>query len=72
MQGLFNALLGGLPERVREAEGVLLRAPLDTGLACEAFDRQSGEVKTGAAFATCAGFLGYAMDRVFGSKVENR
>ena len=72
VMGLFNALLGGRPERVREAEGVLLRAPLDTGLACEAFDRQTGEVKTGAAFATCAGFLGYAMDRVFGGKVENR
>jgi len=67
VMGLFNALLGGLPGRVREATGVLVRAPLDTGLACEAFDRKTGEVKTGAAFATCAGFLAYAIDAVFGA-----
>jgi len=67
VMSLFNALLGGLPERVEEAAKVLTGAPLDTGLACESFDRQTGEVKTGAAFATCAGFLGFAIDRVFGS-----
>lgn len=66
VMGLFNALLGGQPDRIREATGVLVRAPLDTGLACEAFDRRTGEVKTGAAFATCAGFLAYAMDRAYG------
>jgi hypothetical protein len=66
VMSLFNALLGGLPERVREAREVLLQAPLDTGLACESFDRHTGEVKTGAAFASCAGFLAYAMDAVFG------
>jgi hypothetical protein len=66
VMSLFNALLGGLPERIAEARSVLLKAPLDTGLACEAFDRRTGEVKTGAAFATCAGFLAYAMHRVFG------
>ncbi len=66
VMSLFNALLGGLPERVEEARSVLERAPLDTGLACESYDRDSGEVKTGAAFATCAGFLGYAIDRAFG------
>jgi len=67
VMSLFNALLGGLPERVREAREVLVRAPLDTGLACESFDRHTGEVKTGAAFASCAGFLAYAMDAVFGA-----
>ena len=66
VMSLFNALLGGLPGRIDEAKGVLVRAPLDTGLACEAFDRETGEAKTGAAFATCAGFLGYAIDHVFG------
>jgi hypothetical protein len=66
VMSLFNALLGGLPERVEEAARVLAAAPLDTGLACEAFDRHTGEVKTGAAFATCSGFLAYAMDCVFG------
>lgn len=64
VMSLFNALLGGLPDRIEEAAGVLRRAPLDNGLACESFDRRTGEVKTGAAFATCAGFLGYAMHRV--------
>lgn len=68
VMGLFNALLGGLPERAREAGDVLVRAPLDTGLACEAFDRHTGEVKTGAAFATCAGFLAYAMDQAYGRR----
>jgi meiotically up-regulated gene 157 (Mug157) protein len=68
VMSLFNALLGGRPERVEEATRVLVEAPLDTGLACEAFDRHTGEVKTGAAFATCAGFLAYAMNRVFGLK----
>lgn len=67
VMSLFNALLGGLPERIEEAKNVLVKAPLDTGLACESFDRRTGEVKTGAAFATCAGFLGYAIDRVFGA-----
>lgn len=67
VMSLFNALLGGLPARVGEAAEVLVEAPLDTGLACESFDRHTGEVKTGAAFATCAGFLGYAMDRVWGA-----
>lgn len=67
VMSLFNALLGGLESRVEEARKVLLTAPLDTGLACESFDRETGEVKTGAALATCAGFLAYAMDAVFGS-----
>ncbi|MCL6580829.1 MAG: glycoside hydrolase family 125 protein [Firmicutes bacterium] len=67
VMSLFNALLGGLPARVAEAAEVLAGAPLDNGLACESFDRHTGEVKTGAAFATCAGFLGYAMDCVWGA-----
>ncbi len=71
VMSLFNALLGGLPERAEEATKVLVGAPLDTGLACESFDRRTGEVKTGAAFATCAGFLGFAIDRVLGSGSGN-
>ena len=34
---------------------------LDQGLACESFDPQTGEVRTGAAFATLAGFLAYGI-----------
>ena len=36
--------------------------PLDGGLACETFDVDSGEPRTGLAFATCAGWLAYAID----------
>ena len=63
VMSLFNSLLSGREEQAKE---ILLRAPLDGGLACESFDRDSGEVRTGAAFATCAGFLGYALGRAFG------
>ncbi|MCC6751318.1 MAG: glycoside hydrolase family 125 protein [Deltaproteobacteria bacterium] len=63
VMGLFNSLLCGRAESTRET---LAHAPLDGGLACEAFDRESGEAKTGAAFATCAGFLGYAMWKAWG------
>lgn len=62
---LFNLLLSG---RAEEATRVLSRAPLDGGLACETYDRITGRVKTGAAFATCAGFLAYALDRAHGSE----
>jgi uncharacterized protein len=34
---------------------------MDHGLACESFDSQTGAVRTGAAFATLAGFLAYAL-----------
>ena len=37
---------------------------LDNGFACESFDSESGIVKTGGAFATCAGFLGYTLARL--------
>lgn len=54
-----NALLAGqrgwLPK--------LRLLELDGGFACETFDIQTGEVRTGAGFATCAGFLAYAIDR---------
>lgn len=39
------------------------RAPLDNGIACETVDKETGVVKTGAAFATTAGFIGYALYR---------
>lgn len=60
---LFNRLLSGLE---LEAADVLRRAPLDGGLACESFDRYTGQVVTGRHFATCSGFLGYALARTFG------
>ena len=40
----------------------ILRAiPLDGGLACETFDPETRLPMTGRHFATCAGFLGYAI-----------
>ena len=40
---------------------LLPRAPLDNGLACESVDVATGGLRTGAAFATCAGFLAAAL-----------
>ncbi len=37
------------------------KAPLDNGIACETIDADTGWVKTGAAFATCAGFLAHSL-----------
>lgn len=39
------------------------QAPLDNGIACETVDRETGVVKTGAAFASAAGFIGLALYR---------
>jgi hypothetical protein len=63
VMGIFNSLLSG---RQAIARAILLSAPLDGGLACESFDRHTGAVKTGQAFATCGGFLAYAIQRAFG------
>ena len=53
-----NALLRG-EDRWLEA---LPELPLDSGLACESFDAESGEPRTGLGFATCAGLLAHAID----------
>ena len=34
---------------------------MDNGIACESVDPVTGECRTGAAFATCAGFLCHGM-----------
>lgn len=46
-----------LPSRRAEAIKLLKAASLDSGIACESIDAESGECVTGAAFATCAGYL---------------
>jgi len=56
--GACNSILAG---RVKEGKEFLIRATMDNGLACETVDSLTGMVKTGAAFATCAGFLCYAL-----------
>ena len=51
---LCNSLLSGHAEQaLRELEDL----PMDNGIACESVDPETGECVTGAAFATCAGFL---------------
>ncbi|NMB01259.1 MAG: glycoside hydrolase family 125 protein [Firmicutes bacterium] len=39
----------------------LSRTNLDNGIACESVHEKSGDCMTGAAFATCAGFLAFAL-----------
>lgn len=54
---MANGLLSG-----RDLVDLVAAAPMDSGFACETVDRNTGRAKTGAAFATCAGFLAYALD----------
>lgn len=61
---LFNRLLSG---DQRKACSILEQAPLDGSIACESFDPRTGLPKTGRAFATCAGFLAYALIRSLAS-----
>ena len=55
---ICNSLLSG------HADSALLhlsRTPLDNGVACESVNEDIGICETGEAFATCAGFLSYAL-----------
>ena len=55
---LSNSLLSGHSEQAfRELEII----DMDNGIACESVDPVTGECRTGAAFATCAGFLCHGM-----------
>ena len=55
-----NRILAGDAEEGLE---FLRQAEMDGGLACESVDPETGEIRTGAAFATFAGFLAYAIYR---------
>lgn len=55
-----NSLLCG---RVEPSLAILRAAPMDNGIACESIDEYTGECTTGEAFATCAGFVCYALRR---------
>lgn len=59
---IANSLLCG---RVEHGKTMLLRAQMDNGIACESVDENTGESTTGDAFATCAGFLAYAINEAF-------
>lgn len=43
----------------------LRRTRMDNGIACESIDEYSGESRSGDAFATCAGFLAYAINKTY-------
>lgn len=55
---IANSLLNG---RHSKAVEMLKKAAMDNGIACESIDENTGECITGAHFATCAGFLCYAI-----------
>ncbi|MCX7771543.1 MAG: glycoside hydrolase family 125 protein [Clostridia bacterium] len=55
---ISNSLLFG---RIEHCTDILKRIVMDNYIACESVDENTGECVTGAAFATCAGFLAYAM-----------
>ncbi len=59
---ISNSLLSGKKE---DAKRHLALCKLDNGIACESVDEYTGESATGDAFATCAGFLAYAIDTAF-------
>jgi meiotically up-regulated gene 157 (Mug157) protein len=66
---ISNSLLSGRREAAKQH---LMKTRMDNGVACESVDPYTGECRTGEAFATCAGFLAYAIDQAFGGKkVQN-
>lgn len=59
---IANSLLSGRKEHFLQ---LLPYLQMDNGIACESVDEHTGECRTGEAFATCAGFLAYAMYSAF-------
>lgn len=59
---LANSLLCG---RTEHGRAILEKLKMDNLIACESVDENTGECTTGEAFATCAGFLCYAMQQAF-------
>lgn len=57
-----NSLICG---RRDEFLKILPLLKMDNGIACESVDENTGECTTGEAFATCAGFLAYAIYHAF-------
>ena len=63
-----NSLLCG---RVGPSLAILRAAPMDNGIACESIDEYTGVCTTGEAFATCAGFVCYALRQALKGEKEN-
>ena len=58
---VFSIVNDMLSYRVLEGRQLILKASMDNGIACESIDENTGECATGAAFATMAGFLAFAI-----------
>ena len=54
-----------LCNRIENSKKILMQLKMDNGVACESVDEFTGESTTGDAFATCAGFLVYAIYQAF-------
>lgn len=65
---LCNQLLSGELDSV-EALAMFRQMPMDNGFACETVSELDGGLKTGGAFATFAGFLGYTLAKIFAETV---
>jgi len=61
-----NDLLTG---RVEQAIDFLKRTEMDNGIACEAVDESTGKAVAGSAFASCAGYLAFALATALGAKI---
>lgn len=59
--GLVNRILSGLLRPPGNALMVLEQAPLDQGYACESFDAETAEARTGVGFAALAGLIANAL-----------
>jgi hypothetical protein len=57
--GLCGSLLN--PLKRNDALFIVKNASFDSGILCESFDKNTGEVRTGAGFATGAGYLAFAL-----------
>ncbi len=60
---IANSFLSG---RKEHAKDLVLRTPMDGGIACESIDEHTGIPRTGEHFATCAGFLAYSIYHAYG------
>ena len=60
---ICNSLLSGNKDAALKH---LQHTSMDNGVACESVHEDTGECTTGAAFATCAGFLAFALTEMIG------
>lgn len=66
LMSVINDLLTG---RQAHAIEFLKRAALDDGIACETVDERTGKVASGPAFASCAGYLAFALSSALGGQI---